>query len=228
MRLVARLSTCLLLALSPALLGHCGGATNGGSMGTETGNPPVVDSQKLRLVAHGGGAELVGEPGAVTAGATVRLDNRSTGASAVVTANGDGSFRVEVAGTALDDYEVTVTAQGRSVSADVGISSVATPPVDLASLSCEQLQSSLEQQLTSAYEPFSQTCTSDSDCVIQWWGGCFVGCGASYVLGSQLTSAVAAAEQSTAPVCNEIENRGCISPSTPNCAAPDPIKCQEG
>src|SRR5688572_4575469 len=55
---LVRLYACTLLGLSPVLLSHCGKATNGDLKGTETGNPPVVDSQKLRLVASGAGVEL--------------------------------------------------------------------------------------------------------------------------------------------------------------------------
>ncbi|MEY2937091.1 MAG: hypothetical protein RL033_7840, partial [Pseudomonadota bacterium] len=170
---LARLSTCsLLLGLCPALLGHCGGATNDREPGTETGNPPVVDGQKLRLVTNAAGAELIGQPGAVPGGAEVRLDNRSTGESAETTASADGSFRVLVPGAALDTYEVTVTYRGGTVTVPVTaapedlqnrVASAEPPP------SCEQLESSLQERLDLAFTPATRGCTTDSECVIRGW-----------------------------------------------------------
>lgn len=219
MRLFARLSTCLVLCLPPALLGHCGAATDGGLMGTETGNPPVVDSQKLRLVATAAGMELIAQPGAVSPGAQVRLENRSAGVSAVVTANPDGSFRVVVAGTALHTYEAVVTARGRSVTVSLVAADAQTGVTpDPGERSCELLENGLTVSLNAAIDPFAAGCTTDSDCEILWWDvGCYDRCGYSYVLAAQQSSAVAAAEQSIAGACSELASRDCPRLPPPGC-----------
>lgn len=232
MRLVACLSACLALCLPPALLSHCGGATNEGLMGTETGNPPVVDSQKLRLVAGGAGVELIAQPGAVVGGAQIRLDNRSTGASAVVTASADGSFRVEVTGTAQDTYEVTVTHQGGTLTLQVTVTTGEDLPPgnDPIELSCEQLENSIGPALTSTFASFATGCTNDSDCALQFWDlGCYGGCGYSYVLAGQVQAALAAGEQSIAPACSELERRSCPRPQPPGCPGGAPsAMCHRG
>ena len=206
----ARLSTCLLLCLSPALLGHCGGATDSGLMGTETGNPPVVDSQKLRLVSGARGVELIGEPRAVSAGAEVRLDNQSSGGSAAVTAGADGSFRVELAGAAEDSYEVTVTHRGGTTSLPVTVaaSEVLPPGSDATLLSCVQLDASLEATVSQAMAPFAEGCSRHNQCLVQDWdAGCYYQCHYSMVVAGQQAPALAAAEQSIAPLCSELEGR---------------------
>lgn len=232
MRLFARLSACLMLCLSPALLGHCGGATDGGLMGTETGNPPVVDSHKLRLVAGATGVELIAQPGAVAAGAQIRLDNRSSGVSAVVTANSDGSFRVEVTGGALDTFEVTVTHQGGTITLQLTVTTSSEPPPggELTALSCDQLDTGLTVLVRSAIEPFAAGCTSDADCSSSSLQvGCHRPCGNSYVLAGQEAAAEAAAAQSVAGSCAEIEQRACPRVPSAECPADlTPAMCHEG
>jgi hypothetical protein len=227
---LARLSTCsLLLGLCPALLSHCGGAANDREPGTETGNPPVVDTQKLRLVTNAAGAELIAQPGAVPGGAEVRLENRGTGESAETTASADGSFRVLVPGAALDTYEVTVTYRGGTVTVPVSVdlNPISTDP---SMLSCEQLESSLQERLDLAFTPATRGCTTDSECVIRGWDSdCYYGCGYSYVLSSQADAASAAAEQSSAPICRELEERACDRSAPPSCPAPDlESECYQG
>ena len=90
----------LLLPLCPGVLSHCGGATQP-ELGTETGNPPVVEQRKIQLVTHPAGVELIAAPGAVSPGASVRLTNRSTGDFAEGTAEQDGSARLNVSGSNL-------------------------------------------------------------------------------------------------------------------------------
>ncbi len=230
--LTTRLSACLALCLCPTLLGHCGGATNDGLLGTETGNPPVVDSRKLRLVAGASGVELIGEAGAVPSGAQLRLDNRSTGASAVVTAGADGSFQLELAGSPLDTYEVTVTDRGGTVTLGLQVQAMEAtelPGTAPSALSCEQLESSLGLTVNGALEPFAQGCTRHSDCQLQFWGvGCYYQCGFSYVVAAQQAAAVVAAEQSIAPACAELESR-CERQPPASCPLPTPIpECNQG
>ncbi|MEY2930166.1 MAG: hypothetical protein RL033_915, partial [Pseudomonadota bacterium] len=91
---------CALLA---ALAGGCGGQ----SLSTDTGNPPVV-GQKLHLTATGTGVVVTGDAGAVPAGARVDVINTATAETASATAAEDGSFEVELAGAATDEYRVYV------------------------------------------------------------------------------------------------------------------------
>src|SRR3954471_24853170 len=104
-----RLARCLpwlLIAVCPPLLGRCGGAVE---HGTETGNPPVVEQQKLHVVLRDTGVEVVGDAGAVSPGASVRVTNRTTGESTEATARADGSVNIVVPGSPQDEYEVTVS-----------------------------------------------------------------------------------------------------------------------
>ena len=117
----ARLFPWLLIAICPPLLGHCGGALE---HGTETGNPPVVEQQKLHVVLHDDGVEVVGEAGAVSHGATVTVTNTRSGDRAEAIARADGSVNVSVPGTLADEYEVTVASSGGSQTVRVTASTV--------------------------------------------------------------------------------------------------------
>jgi heat shock protein HslJ len=89
------------LALLAATVGGCGGATS-----TDTGNPPVVLGQGLRLRATETGVVVSGDPGAVPAGARVDVVNTTTSETSTTTAAADGSFELEVNGTTRDEYRV--------------------------------------------------------------------------------------------------------------------------
>ncbi|MEY2937092.1 MAG: hypothetical protein RL033_7841 [Pseudomonadota bacterium] len=225
---LARLSTCsLLLCLCPALLGHCGG-TASGEHGTETGNPPVVDGQKLRLTLREAGAELNGEPGAVSPGAIVRLENRSTGASTETTAGADGSFQVLVPGTALDTYEVTITYRGGTVTLPVTVAPEDREVAPLDAATCQQLENDVREQLRLAFEPAAQGCSKDSDCQVRYWNvGCYAGCDYSYFAADSPSTAFTTAEQSIAPLCTELQR--CERQPPPACNAGYVVaECNQG
>lgn len=120
----ARLLPWLLIAVCPPLLGHCGGALE---HGTETGNPPVVEQQKLHVVLHDDGVEVVGEAGSVSPGATVTVTNTRSGDHAEAIARADGSVNVRVPGTLDDEYEVTVASGGGSQSVRVKAANESSP-----------------------------------------------------------------------------------------------------
>jgi heat shock protein HslJ len=84
-----------------SLAGGCGGAAS-----TDTGNPPVVLGQGLRLTATETGVVISGDAGAVPAGARVDVVNTATGETATTTAEADGSFALEVDGAVTDEYRV--------------------------------------------------------------------------------------------------------------------------
>jgi heat shock protein HslJ len=107
-----------LLALS--LLGPIGIGCGAGS--TDTGNPPVIIGQKLRLAESDLGVIVIGEPGAVTAGAQVEVVNVSTNRSQTTTAASNGSFEVEIEGTLEDEYRVRANLGGQSSSTSLSSS----------------------------------------------------------------------------------------------------------
>lgn len=110
---------CALLA---ALAGGCGGQ----SLSTDTGNPPVV-GQKLHLMATGTGVVVTGDAGAVPAGARVDVINTATAQTASATAADDGSFEVELAGSATDEYRVYVGSGQQSWRTRLTSSGTSTP-----------------------------------------------------------------------------------------------------
>jgi heat shock protein HslJ len=118
--------------LGLALLGSLGLGCGAQFDSTDTGNPPVIIGQKLRLVPSGLGVVVVGEPGAVTAGAQVQVVNVSTNRSQTTTAAPDGSFEVEIEGTLADEYRVQASLGGQSSS--TGLSSSGSGPSGLAGL----------------------------------------------------------------------------------------------
>jgi len=122
---------CLGLALLASPVVGCGAASDSLDS-TDTGNPPVIREQELRLAASASGVIVSGEPGAVTAGAEVEVVNVTTGASQTTTAESDGSFEVELAGTLDDEYRVQASLRGRTASTALDAS--ATGPTSLAGL----------------------------------------------------------------------------------------------
>jgi hypothetical protein len=202
------LAACLGFVAPLALGLGCGG--NAALMGTETGNPPGIDTRRLRLEWSEGGVELIGEAGAVPAGAEVRLRNSRTGESTTGTANADGSIRLSLAGSPADPYEVTVSSGGgqttEPLSATNGASFDITgygmmPPDDVASR-CEDLELALYESIARTFAEASLECSVDSDCVQTGWGvGCYYQCGESTLAASAEGTTRALAEQAVAPIC---------------------------
>lgn len=117
-------ATALLVALMalPAAV-SCGAREL--DMSTKTGNPPVIDRTRVRIVGAAGDVVVSGERGAVDTAAGVqavaKLKNRSNDASASAAVNEDGSFEVRVEGTLEDEYELTITARGTSDSTTISL-----------------------------------------------------------------------------------------------------------
>lgn len=114
----------LLLGLTclgaPALTLGCGAQSDTSNIdSTDTGNPPVVSEQKLRVEASDSGVTVAGEAGAVPARAAIEVTNVATEQSETTTAAADGSFEVELEGTLDDEYRVKVEVDGRSTNATV-------------------------------------------------------------------------------------------------------------
>jgi hypothetical protein len=229
-----RLLPCLLIAVCPPLLGHCGGAVE---HGTETGNPPVVEQQKLHIVLGDRGVQVVGDAGAVSPGASVRVTNRTTGAHVEATARADGSINVVVPGSLQDEYEVTVSngagtqtvqvtaqtsgvdgasgAAGEGGSADTGSSAGAAGtamigPPGPDPLVCRSLQQALSARVTAGFASVGKTCQRDEECVFtNINAGCFSSCEGAIASLSGADAARATIAQDIEPLCNELSNQQC-------------------
>jgi heat shock protein HslJ len=106
--------------VAPQLLATFGCSSDSASVGsTDTGNPPVIDTQSLSVERSGDGVVVSAEPGGVPGGASVEVTNLETGDSASTTADDDGAFEVELAGSVDDEYEVEVEIDGERDSATV-------------------------------------------------------------------------------------------------------------
>jgi heat shock protein HslJ len=118
------------VVLLAALAAGCGGQ----SSSTDTGNPPVVLGDKLRLTAAESGVLVSGASGVVAGGARVDVVDRATGQTATTTANADGSFEIAVGGSITDEYRVYSTTGGQNWRTILTSSGAATPEVGLAGL----------------------------------------------------------------------------------------------
>jgi heat shock protein HslJ len=132
-RLAPALGLVLLASAAASLALGCGGESD--RMGsTDTGNPPVIVSQKLHITPAPSGVTVSGDAGAVTAGARVDVVNTSTGDSAGTTAADDGSFAVGIEGGVDDEYRVYAELAGQTTRADVNAAGGSGSEVGLAGL----------------------------------------------------------------------------------------------
>jgi hypothetical protein len=89
----AERSFCACVWLAATLLAACN--TSHTQTSTETGNPPVIDLNKISLVVSADGVRIVGEPGAVKpGGSAVELTLVSTGEVRKGESKADGSFDI--------------------------------------------------------------------------------------------------------------------------------------
>jgi hypothetical protein len=227
----APLILALLSALAPLTLPSCGGNANdgGGGLGTETGNPPVIEKAKLHLEVMPDGVHLIGTAGAVTPGVEVRVTNQRTGENAVATAAADGSVDVLVPGAAADTYEVTVARGGRETSITL---TSADLPSDLSTVSCDALRAGGFGILDPIYASADKACTDDSDCVTGAFGSgtCIpFSCGGWIASVAGRDAAIAAGSQALMAMCGEFEARDCENPVV-DCAPPPPrrLVCEQG
>jgi hypothetical protein len=230
---IVRCLPWLLIALCPALLGHCGGAVE---HGTETGNPPVIEQQKLHVVLHDDGVVVVGDPGAVNPGATVTVINVGSSARSETTAGSDGSVSVSVPGTLDDEYEVTVSSGGRSQTVRVSANSSATGTAgtggasgdQLASASCDSLEQTLNAEVTAGFASASKACQADSDCTTGGDVGCYYACGGPVLSRAGAQAAQQSLLESTAPICAELSSR-CPGRGPPGCPFSfNTLACNDG
>lgn len=118
-----------LLASVGGALSSCSAQSNDSVGSTDTGNPPVIAEQRLRVTVSDDGVVVSGEPGAVSGGAQIEVTNLSTNESRETTAASDGSFDVALPGTPNDEYRVEAELNGKKRSASVSASGAA-PSLD--------------------------------------------------------------------------------------------------
>jgi hypothetical protein len=221
---LTRLLPWLLIAVCPPFLGRCGGAVE---HGTETGNPPVVEQQKLHVLLRDTGVEVVGDVGAVSPGARVRVTNRTTGESAEATARADGSVSIVVQGSVQDEYEVTVsngsgsqTVQVRAQTSGGMADAGSGPDTDMADpgggppSDCAALQETLAARVSAGFANVDKTCQRDEDCLfISTTIACYSSCPSVIASRSGAQAASAAVAPDLAPLCNEFDSKHCETPS---------------
>jgi hypothetical protein len=217
-----RLLPWVLLAICPPLLGRCGGAVE---HGTETGNPPVVEQQKLHVVLRDTGVEVVGDAGAVSPGASVRVTNRTTGESAEASAHADGSVSIVVPGSLQDEYELTVSNGGGSQTVQVSaqtsgdIADAGSGPTS----ACTALRQTLAARVSAGFANVDKTCQRDEECVFTSSdSSCYTSCPSVIASRSGARAASAAVGQDIAPLCNEFDNQHCETP-TLTCVSGYPV-----
>jgi hypothetical protein len=220
---LTRLLPWLLIAVCPPLLGRCGGAVE---HGTQTGNPPVVEQQKLHVVLRDTGVEVVGDAGAVSPGAHVRVTNRTTGESSEATARADGSVNIIVPGSPPDEYEMTVSNGSGSQTVQVSVQTGGdTADAGGGALpgACTALQQRLAARVSAGFANVDKTCQRDEEC---WFigtdSGCYSSCERVIASRSGALAAGAAVVQDIAPLCKEFDDQHCKTPA-PTCNGGSPV-----
>lgn len=133
--------------------------------GTETGNPPVLDSSLISLVVGANSTHIVGQKGAVTPGGSrVEITSVLTGKVFRGESNADGSFDIVVDTGEYDTFDVRA-AIGKYMSQVVLVDRGGARIGDNnQSLSCEELRQDALDQVSIAASMADKACTTDSDC----------------------------------------------------------------
>lgn len=221
----SRIAIALLAcALLPAALTRCGAAVNG-EYGTETGNPPVIQKAKLRLVVNGDELRLVGEPGALPPNASVRVTNQRTSVVIEATAGSDGSLELAVDGERTDSFELVVVTAGGEASVTVSATDL---PLDLSTLSCAGLRDAKDNVVAAAFAEADQSCATDLDCTADYWGTfCYNPCKPFVASRDAFVAASFEAEGRVAPLCTQELQSNCPAAPAPICAPLPPVLCED-
>jgi hypothetical protein len=208
------LSIGLLLSLSP-LLAQCGGDAG---LGTESGNPPRLEQQKLTLEVVAGGLLVVGAPGAVAPpGAAVRVTNLTTGERVQTTAGADGTIEVVIAGDLTDELEVSVSSGGRETSERLSLGAIGER-TELSGVSCASLENVLVATMLDVIDAADASCSADADCASRGLGvasPCYYQCGTAILSRAGLAQASTQGPQRTAAVCAALD--ACDRPAPSSC-----------
>jgi hypothetical protein len=189
---------------------------------TQTGNPPVIDTERVALRVTSSDVRVSGEPGAVEpGGAKVEVKNLTTGMSFTTEAAADGSFDLEVMGSENDAYSVRAKSGGRTSSPVFVIRGTAAVGDGRdGTLSCEQRNTLAGELLMQAAESADRSCMVDADCApVVARASCYApGCWYAYV--SQL------GQSQIERVGRDIDSNLCAEYAADDCSHPLP-KCMQ-
>jgi hypothetical protein len=198
---------------------------------TQTGNPPVIDTERVALRLSSTDLRVIGEPGAVEpGGAKVEVKNLTTGMSFTTEAAADGSFDLAVTGTANDAYSVRAKAGGKTSSPVFVLRGTAAIGDGRdGSLSCEQRNTLAGELLSQTSESADRICTVDADCAaVVARASCYApGCTYAYVSARGRAEIESVSRDIDANLCADYEADGC-SHALPKCMEPATAVCAMG
>ena len=219
-----------LCVTSSAALAACSSAHDPSSS-TETGNPPVIDLLRVALKVSADGVSITGDKGAVApGGAAIEITNLATSEVTHAVANDDGSFSVEVNGSANDAFVVRATL-GAAASKPVYVvrgGAMVSSEAD-GGLSCGQRAELAARQLAQAAASADTHCEADADCMaVRGDAICIQPCDFAVVSQAGAVEIEAAGETIDKGLCSNYTSDLCAHP-TPVCpdAAP-PVTCKSG
>jgi hypothetical protein len=198
--------------------------------GTQTGNPPVIRTERVSVQLTNLNAHVIGKPGTVSPdGATVEITNLVTGETSTTQAADDGSFDTLV-GFGSDSYSVRAKLGSQSSSpVFVARGTAAIGDGRDQSLSCEQRNALAGQLLTDAVDNADRSCAHDSDCkpaVAR--ASCYQpNCWFAYASVRGRGEIERVSRDVDANLCAEYDADGCSHP-LPKCAEPSAAVCRMG
>jgi hypothetical protein len=231
-----------LLSLSMACIGLSAGCVSeldDLERGTETGNPPVaqpkLDEARVKLVVTTVGVRIEGEKDAATPGAQVEITSALTGQVFRGPVAADGSFGVDVSGSKLDTYAVTVVADGKTSTNTVYVAPGAAAvesSTNGGALSCGQRTELARTQLDalvesiSANDPYATRCRIDTDCAeVSSGSSCNDSCSV-YALSNAGVQQIETAKQTIKDgLCKDFDTDGCKYTVFPCPRPPGEVAC---
>jgi hypothetical protein len=207
--------------------------THGPQDSTETGNPPVIDAERVTLMVEHDEVHVVGDKGAVTpGGVTITVRNLVSGKSANSDAAKDGSFDVKAPGSVNDGFRLQAS-NGVAESKPVFVTQTSAVQGDGKSgaLSCEQQTMLSDVQTRAASMTAETTCTQDEDCVeVQTSTVCWDTCEEIAVSKTGKMQVDDFVSSINAGLCSGYEAAGCMT-GRRHCPAdplPHPLACVQG
>jgi hypothetical protein len=228
--LVALIRASLAWVTASSLLLAC--STTHVERGTETGNPPLLDVDKLALVVANDSVRIVGRAGAVSPGG-VSVEATIVGTGEVVrgVANADGSFEIPLDASA--DAVVEVRARAGDAGSPVAYVTRGGALVgsgDGASLSCMQRTNVASQAAGSLASAADTRCQSAADCaLVSTKTQCTDSCGELPVATAAVAGLRAGIDRIDRELCASFSSDGCNVIALPCVPPPQgPLACVAG
>jgi hypothetical protein len=198
---------------------------------TETGNPPVIDVDRVALEVGKDSVHIVGEAGAVMpGGASIEITNVRTGQTVKAQAAPDGSFEVEVMATPQDVLALAASA-GSKHSQPVYVARGGAWVGDGSSgLSCQQRSQLASQAIGSALVQATSGCRVAEDCIeVPTRSVCTASCGDALVARTERAAVENTLRSVDDGLCKSFEADGCMLLALPCIPPPNgPIVCNTG